>query len=374
MPTKRDYYELLGVDRNASGDEIKQAFRKLAFQCHPDHSQDKRAEEKFKEINEAYQVLSDPDKRAAYDRYGHAGAESVIGAGFSDFGFGGLGDIFEAFFGGTTTSTRQTPRRGNDLQYGLTITFEEAAFGGEKEINISRTEICSHCHGTASKPGSKPSRCPTCNGTGQVRQVQQSIFGRFTNITTCGKCHGEGRIITEPCPQCHGTGREKYQRKIKVQVPPGVDSGSQIRLPGEGEAGVRGGSPGDLYVVIKVESHESFIREGDNVIYELPVNFAQAALGAEIEVPTLYGPAKLKVPAGSQTGHVFRLRGKGFSHLQGRGIGDQMVVLVVFTPESLDKKQRQLIEELGGSFTAENTPSLGKDKGLLSRIRDVFGA
>jgi molecular chaperone DnaJ len=374
MPTKRDYYEVLGVDKDATGDEIKQAFRKLAFQCHPDHSSEERAEEKFKEINEAYQVLSDADKRAVYDRWGHAGPEGNIGAGFSDFGFGGLGDIFDAFFGGGTTATRNAPRRGNDLQYGLKIEFEEAAFGCEKEISISRIENCFICHGAGSKPDSKPSRCPACKGTGQVRHMQQSIFGRFTNITTCSQCHGEGRIITDPCPQCRGKGREKQQRTMKVTIPPGVDSGSQIRLSGQGEAGTRGGPPGDLYIVIKVKPHEIFIRDGDNIVYELPLDFAQAALGAEIEVPTIAGTTKLKIPAGSQTGQVFRLKAKGFPHVQARGIGDQLVVLVVFTPESLDKKQRQLLEELAESFTRENMPSSLKERSLLFRIKSVFGS
>jgi len=374
MPAKRDYYEILGVGRNASDEEVKKAFRKLAFQCHPDHNHGDGAEEKFKEVNEAYQVLSDPDKRSAYDRFGHSGAEGIFGGGFEGFSFSGFGDIFDAFFGGATTATRQAPRRGNDLQYGMTITFEEAAFGCEKEINVSRTENCSQCHGTCSKPGTHPSKCPNCNGTGQVRRVQQSIFGHFTNITTCSQCHGEGRIITEPCPQCRGTGREKLQRSIGVRIPGGVDNHSQIRLSGEGEAGTRGGTPGDLYIIFSVKPHEFFVRDGDNIIYELPINYAQAALGAEVEVPTLDGKTKLKVPAGSQTGQVFRLKGKGFPHLRGRGCGDQLVILVVFTPDSLTKKQRELLQDLADSFSSSNMPPAGKDKGLLDRVRSVFGA
>ena len=374
MPAKRDYYEVLGVARNATDGEIKKAFRKLAFECHPDHNRGDGAEERFKEVNEAYEVLSDPDKRTVYDRFGHGAADGVFTRGFEGFDFGGFGDIFDAFFGGAATATRQAPRRGADLHYSMTVTFEEAAFGCEKEINISRIENCSLCYGTGSKPGTQPSRCPSCNGTGQVRRVQQSIFGSFTNITTCGRCHGEGRIITEPCPQCRGTGREKHQRTISVRIPAGVDSSSQIRLSGEGEAGTKGGGPGDLYITLTIRPHEFFTRDGDNILFELPVNFAQAALGAEVEVPTLEGTTKLKIPAGSQAGQVFRLKAKGFSHLRGRGRGDQLVILVVVTPDSLNKKQRQLFEELAGSFGSDSMAPLGKDKGLLSRLRQVFGA
>ena len=350
MPAKRDYYEVLGVDREATDDEIKKAFRKLAFKHHPDHNHEDGAAERFKEVNEAYEVLSDPDKRAAYDRYGHGGAEGFFGRGFEGFDFGGFGDIFDAFFGGTATATRQAPQRGADLHGRITITFEEAAFGCEKEVNILRAENCSLCQGIGCKPGSQPSRCPNCNGTGQVRQVRQTIFGRFTNITTCPQCHGEGRIITEPCPQCRGTGREKRQRSIPVKIPAGVDDGSQIRLIGEGESGLRGGSPGNLYITLSVLPHEFFIRDDDNILYELPINFAQAALGAEVEVPTLDGKAKLKIPAGSQTGKVFRLKAQGIPHLRGNGRGDQLVTLLVVTPESLTKEQRRLFQELANSL------------------------
>jgi len=374
MPTKRDYYEVLGIDRNATDEEIKRAFRKLAFKYHPDHNHGDRAEERFKEINEAYEVLSDPDKRAAYNRFGHGGAESIWGRGFEGFDFGGFGDIFDAFFGGATTAARQAPQRGADLHCGITITFEEAAFGCEKEIDISRTENCSLCYGVGSKPGSQPSRCPNCNGTGQVHRVQQSIFGRFTNITTCGRCHGEGRIITEPCPQCRGTGKEKRQRSIRVKIPAGVDDGSQIRLSGEGETGIRGGSSGNLYIILSIEQHEFFTRDGDNILYELPINFAQAALGAEVEVPTLDGKTKLKVPAGSQTGTVFRLKAQGVPHLHRSGRGDQLVVLIVVTPDSLTKQQRQLFQELASSLSSANMPPSGKWGGLLDRFKSVFGA
>ena len=372
MPAKRDYYEILGVDRNATDEEIKKAFRKLAFKHHPDHNQEDGAEDKFKEVNEAYQVLSDSEKRSAYDRFGHGGGESLFGRGFEGFNFGGFGDIFDAFFGGGATATRQAPERGSDLHYRVTISFDEAAFGSGKEIKLSRTENCSLCQGIGAKPGTQPVRCTNCNGAGQVQRVQQSIFGRFTNITTCPKCHGEGKIVTEPCPQCQGSGRERLQRDIRVTIPAGVDDGSQIRLRGEGEAGTRGGPPGNLYVTLSVKPHEFFIRENDDIIYELPINIAQAALGAELEIPTLGSKTKLKIPAGSQTGKTFRLKGYGISHLRGNGRGDQLVNLFVVTPEKLTDKQRKLFQELADSLNSENVSEKGK--GFLKKFRKVSDA
>jgi molecular chaperone DnaJ len=359
MAVKRDYYEVLGVSRDATDEEIKRAFRKLAFQYHPDRNREDGAEEKFKEVNEAYEVLSDTNKRAAYDHFGHGGAEGFFGRGFEEFNFGGFGDIFEAFFGGTGTATRQAPKRGDDLRYKVSISFEEAALGCEKEIEIKRTESCSTCHGTGSNPGSQPSRCPNCNGTGQIRRVQRSLFGQFINTAICGQCHGEGKIITDPCRDCKGTGVQKHKRRISVRVPPGVDDGNGIRLNGEGDAGWRGGSPGNLYVVLSVLKHEFFTRNGDNVVYELPVNFAQAALGAEVEVPTLYRKNKLKIPPGSQTGRIFQLKDKGIPHLHGSGRGDQLVRLLVVTPDSLTKEQRQLFEELAKSLGPIKKTSAG---------------
>jgi len=346
MAIKRDYYEVLGVSREATDEEIKRAFRKLAFKYHPDHNRNDEAEERFKELNEAYEVLSDPDKRTTYNLYGHDSAEGLFTRGFEGFNFGGFGDIFEAFFGGATTAARQAPQRGADLQNHITISLEEAAFGCEREVDVRRTEICSLCHGLGCKPGTQPSRCPNCNGTGQVRRVQRSLFGSFINTTTCNQCRGEGKIITEPCPQCKGAGREKHRRRITVKSPPGVEDGTQLRLGGEGEAGVRGGSPGDLYVSVSVSEHELFTRDGDDILYELPINFAQAALGAEVEVPTLHGETELKIPPGSQTGKVFRLKNQGIPHLRRSGHGDQLVSLFVATPDSLTKEQRQLLEEL----------------------------
>jgi len=350
MATKRDYYEVLGVSRNATDEEIKKAFRKLAFKYHPDRNRDDGAEERFKEVNEAYEVLSDTNKRAAYDQFGHSGAEGFFTRGFEGFDFGGFGDIFDAFFGGMTYATRHAPQRGADQRYQITITFEEAAFGGEKEIKIKRTEVCSLCQGIGAKPGSQPGRCPNCNGTGQVRRVQRSLFGRFINTTVCDQCHGEGKVIAEPCPQCRGAGREKQQRLISIKIPAGVEDGSQIRLSGEGDAGMRGGSPGDLYVSLKVLKHEFFTRDGDDILYELPINFAQAALGNEVEVPTLYGETKISIPAGSQTGKEFLLKNKGIAHLHRNGRGDQIVRLRVVTPESLTKEQRRLFQELAGTL------------------------
>jgi molecular chaperone DnaJ len=260
MAGKRDYYEVLGVSREASSEEIRKAFRKLAFQYHPDRNRDDGASEKFKEVNEAYEILSDADKRAAYDRYGHSGAENLFGRGFEGFDFGGFGDIFEAFFGGSGTSTRQAPRRGGDLRYRISVSFEEAALGCEKEIDITRTELCATCHGTRAKPGSQPVRCETCDGTGQIRRVQRSLFGQFINTTVCGECHGEGRVVTEHCQDCRGTGFQKQKRHISVKIPAGIDNGNGIRLSGEGEAGSRGGSAGNLYVVVSVAKHEYYLR------------------------------------------------------------------------------------------------------------------
>jgi molecular chaperone DnaJ len=351
MAVKRDYYEVLGVSRDASTEDIKKAFRKLAFQYHPDRNKDDGASERFKEVSEAYEILSDTDKRAAYDRFGHAGTESAFGGrGFEGFNFGGFGDIFEAFFNGSGTTTRQTSRRGEDLRYTISLTFEEAALGTEKEIEISRTEVCQTCHGTRAKPGTQPERCTACDGTGQIRRVQRSLFGQFINTSVCNQCYGEGRIVKETCSDCRGAGFQKHKRKIIVKVPAGIDDGNGIRLSGEGDAGYRGGSAGNLYVVVSVKKHQSFQREGDNVIYGLPINFAQAALGTEVDVPTLHGTNKLKIPAGSQSGRILRLKDKGIPHLRGFGRGDQLVVIRVVTPESLNKEQRRLFEELSRSL------------------------
>jgi molecular chaperone DnaJ len=368
MSDKRDYYEVLEIERNASDEEIKKAFRRLAFKYHPDHNPEDGAEDRFKEVNEAYQCLCDPDRRAAYDRFGHRGAEMSAERGFDGFGFGGLGDIFDAFFGSAGAS-RQAPRQGTDIGCDLSLSLKEAALGGEKEISITRTEHCTSCQGIGAKPGSQVTRCPSCNGSGQVTRSQQSLFGRFAFAATCGQCHGEGRVITDACPRCRGTGLEKQKRTIKVNIPAGIDSGSQIRISREGEAGARGGSPGDLYISITVREHELFTRHNDDIVYELPVNFVQAALGTEVEVPTLTGQAKLKIPAGSQTGHVFKLKGQGIHHLRRDGRGDLLVTLFVATPDSLTEKQRQLLKELGNSLGQANMPEPKKWKDHSDRGR-----
>ncbi len=354
MSAKRDYYEVLGVGRNATEEDIKKAFRKLAFQYHPDKNHDDGAADKFKEINEAYQVLCDPDKRSAYDRFGHAGVGGIpfgnATGGFENFGFGGFGDIFESFFGGMGGQTQQGPQRGADLQYDLKLTFEEAALGAEKEIKIHRTENCTECKGTGAKPGTQPVTCTDCGGTGRIRRVQQSIFGRFTNVVQCPNCRGEGKLITNACTRCRGTGHESFERSIAVTSPPGVDEGTRVQLTGQGDMGEKGGMAGNLFVELKIKPHEFFQRQNSDVIYNLSVNIAQAALGTELNVPTLYGDSALKIPAGSQNGAVFTLKGKGIPHFRRTGKGDELVRLTVNTPEKLTKEQKRLLEELGATF------------------------
>ncbi len=346
MAIKQDYYEVLGVPRNASDEEIKRAFRKLAKLHHPDLNREPGAEEKFKEINEAYQVLSDPEKRHRYDRYGRVDTEG----GFSDFGFGGLGDIFESFWNGFGTpfgrTAQRVPQKGDSLRSYLTLSFEEAVFGCNKEVEIQRIEFCPSCHGIGSEQGTNPETCPDCRGTGQVRRVQQSIFGRFTHITTCSRCGGSGAVINNPCSQCRGRGRIKVKRKIRVNIPAGVDEGYRLRLNGEGSAGLYGGPPGDLYVNLSVKPHNLFHRDGSDILYELSINFAQAALGDEVRVPSLDGKVDLKIPPGTQNGKTFRFKDKGVSHVDAKGRGDLLVKVSVITPPHLDKNQRRLFEEL----------------------------
>lgn len=368
--TKKDYYEILGVPRNASEEQIKKAFRKLAFQHHPDHNKEPEAEEKFKEINAAYEVLSDPEKRAQYDRFGHAA--TTDGFNFGDFGFGGLGNIFDAFFGGaTTTTSSRTPRKGADLHTTIDLSFEEAIFGADKQFEMQRTENCSMCHGIGSKPGENPQKCTNCNGSGEIRRVQQSLFGRFIQASTCPYCHGEGTVIVHPCPQCKGTGKEKVRRKQIVTIPPGISEGYQLRLSGDGDAGIHGGSPGDLYINFTIKPHEFFVRRQADIIYELPINFAQAALGSEIEVPTVDGETTLKIPPGTQNGRVLHIKGKGVPRLNSRGRGDQLVIIRVVTPQSLSDKQRQLFEELAKTLPQTKVPE-DEDRGKADRITRLF--
>ncbi len=379
MGVKKDYYDILGVDRGASEDEIKRAYRRLARQYHPDVNKSPDAESRFKEINEAYQVLSDPEKRAMYDRYGHAGVDE--GAGFSGFDFGGFGgfgdfgDIFDELFGfGSRRRRSGGPRRGEHIHVSVTISFEEAVFGTEREIEVRREEVCPHCHGTGAEPGTSPSRCPVCGGTGQVRRVRQSILGSFVQVTTCPRCGGTGEIITTPCSVCHGRKKVTITRRINVKIPAGIDDGMQIRLSGEGHAGENGGPSGNLYVEVKVKPHPFFKREGDDIYLDLPINISQAALGDVVKVPTLYGTEELKIPAGTQHGRKFVLKGKGVPHVRGSGKGDQIVTVRVVVPTKLSKKQRELLEELGETLGREN---LGRERSLFDKIvhsiGDAFG-
>jgi len=366
MAPRKDYYQVLGVSRDATSEEIKKAFRKLAFQYHPDHNHQEGAAERFKEISEAYQVLSDAEKRANYDHLEHLGNGRGF-EGFDDF-VSGLGDTFEAFFAGTTKVRKRVPQRGANLHYKATISFEQAVLGCEKEIEILRTEDCSLCHGLGSEPGNQPLKCPNCNGTGEVRRVHQSIFGRFVNRAICERCHGEGSIIVQPCNQCQGTGKERKHRKITVKIPAGVEDSSQIRLSGEGEAGMWGGSAGNLYIILSMKEHEFFKRDGNNILYELPINFAQAALGDEVEVPTIGGKAIFKIAPGTQTGEVFRLKRKGIPYLHRSGVGDQLIKVRVVTPERLDEEQRKLFLELAKSLGKAKISEQGK-KRFFNRIR-----
>ncbi len=372
---KRDYYEVLGVARGASDDDLKKAYRRLAVQFHPDRNPgDKQAEERFKELNEAYQVLSDPDKRAKYDRLGHAAFQGPQGAG----GFGGFdfsqgfeevfSDIFGDFFGTGRGRSRSRNRRGEDLRYDLEIEFEEAARGTEKVIKFQRLTMCEACNGTRARGGTEGARaCPTCRGTGQVRTQQ----GFFSISTTCGQCRGEGAVIADPCPQCQGQGRIRKPVSLSVRIPPGVDNGSRLKLRNEGEAGFAGGHGGDLYVVVHVKEHPLFVRQDNDVVIEVPVSFPQAALGNEIEVPTLDGKIKLKVPAGTQSGKVFRLKGKGFADLHGYGSGDQLVRITVETPRRLSARQRELLEEFARvSGEDANHPM---SKGFVDKLKEMFG-
>lgn len=370
MANKRDYYEVLGVSRDATQEEIKKAYRRLAREAHPDvNKDDPRAEEKFKEINEAYEVLSDPQKRAAYDRFGHAATDPSYAAnaeGFDFGGFEGFGDIFEMFFGGGGARRRSGPQRGGDLRYDLEISFEEAAFGLETTIEVPRTEACAACRGSGAKSGTAVQTCPVCRGSGQVQFAQTTAFGRFVNVRTCDRCRGEGRVIETPCPECQGRGRVRRTRKINVKIPPGVDNGFRLRVPGEGEAGVRGGPPGDLYVYLYVKPHHSFKREGDDIHTEVELTFAQAALGTTLRVETLDGPAELKIPEGTQTGTVFRLRGRGVPRLRGSGRGDHLVRVVVRTPTRLTSEQRELLRRLAELEEAQ-------EKGFFGRVKEAFG-
>ncbi len=375
MPTgQRDYYDVLGVAKNADPQELKRAYRKLAMEFHPDRNASPDAPEKFKEINRAYEVLSDTEMRQRYDRFGHAGVEGNGSGpqGFEGFqNFEGFGDIFDAFFGGGERGGRRRrgPAKGADLRYNMRITFEDAVFGAEKEIEFPRLERCEHCGGKGAEPGTDMITCPECNGAGEIRRAQQSIFGQFVNVATCPRCQGEGRMIPHPCNKCRGSGREKSTRRISVKIPAGVDEGSQIRIMGEGEAGMRGGESGNLYVVLSVAPHPKFERVEDHILFELPVNVAQAALGAEISIPTLDGEMEFEIPAGTQSGEDFVIRGKGVPHLRGTGRGDMVVRVTAVIPDELTDEQRELLQKLAETMGTPTLPKKGK--GFFERLRDA---
>lgn len=362
--SKRDYYEVLGVSKSASQDEIKKAYRKLSKQYHPDINKEPGADDKFKEIAEAYEVLSDENKRAQYDQFGHEGPGGGFGGGFSGgfSGFGGFDDIFSSFFGGSSRrSDPNAPRKGDDLQYRMNISFEDAVFGKQTEVEIPREETCETCSGSGAKPGTSPKTCGSCNGAGQINQTVETPFGRMVNRKTCNTCRGTGKIIVDKCSTCHGAGAVQKRKKIKVTIPAGVDDGQQLRVSGQGEPGKNGGPAGDLYILFNVRDHEYFERDGDDIYYELKLTFPQAALGDEIEVPTIYGKVKLKIPAGTQSGEKFRMKDKGVKNVHGYGQGHQYVIVRVVTPTKLTEKQKQLLRdfaEISGDIPEEHGSSL----------------
>ncbi|MBL8100789.1 MAG: molecular chaperone DnaJ [Anaerolineales bacterium] len=366
-----DYYDVLGVNRNAGDDEIKAAFRKLARQYHPDVNKEPDAEEKFKEVNEAYGVLSDSEKRARYDRFGKAGLGG--NGGFHDYTVD-FSDIFEDLFSGfgfqTGRRARNAPRRGRDLQMAISLKFEEAVFGVEKEIEFERDETCSRCSGKGAEPGTTPVKCSTCNGQGEVRQVRQTFLGQMVQTYPCNTCNGRGEIISSPCTTCRGNGLERKRVKKKVQVPAGVDHGTQIRLNGEGGPGTFGGPNGSLFLVLDVKPHQFFKRRENDVILNLDINVAQAVLGAEVDVPTLDGDEKLKIPAGTQPGKVFTLRGKGVPYLRQKNRGNQLVIVNVAVPTKLTKEQRELFEKLAESLGTTVKP---QEKGFLDWLNEALG-
>jgi molecular chaperone DnaJ len=374
--TKRDYYEVLGVERAAGVDDIKKAYRKLAMQYHPDRNKEAGAEERFKEISEAYAVLSDDQKRKQYDQFGHAGMSGYSQSDifnnfdiFRDMGFGDYDSLFDMFFGGR--GGRGQGSRGSDLRYDLEIDFKEAAFGCEKEIVVPRMETCDTCSGTGAKPGTKITNCAACNGTGQIRSVTQSLFGQMVRVMPCNRCGGRGRTFDTPCPECRGRGKTRKVRKVLVRVPPGVDNGLQLRITGEGESGPAPGTPyGDLYVVVHVQPHQFFQRVGDDIVCVMPISFGQAALGDEVEVETMTGKARLKIPPGTQTDTTFRLKGEGVQSLRSGRRGDMHVRVVVRTPARLSEKQRKIFSDL----LAEEKEELkkGKHRNIFEKIGEAF--
>ena len=375
MAVKRDYYDILGVPRDADDGEIKRAFRRLAQRHHPDVDKGDGAEERFKEINEAYRVLSDRQRRSSYDMFGHAGVEGAATGGFEGFGggFGPFGDIFDAFFGGSPAGTRRRTRvvPGADLRYDLTIDFAEAVFGVTKEITFPTRVVCTRCDGVGGEPGTQPEVCPECNGTGEKRRVSQTILGQMVNIVGCQRCRGEGRIIATPCRQCGGDGRVAGERTLEVTIPAGIDDGQRIALESQGEAGPRGGPNGDLYVVVRVRPHPQLVRRGTELYHELPVTFPQAALGATLSVPTVDGSEEVEIPPGTQSGHEIRLRGEGVPRLRGAGRGDLHVVVNVVVPTKLSRRQRELLHQLDEVSEPAELPKAGGS--VFDRLRDLFG-
>ena len=380
---KRDYYEVLGVEKTATDDELKKAYRKLSKKYHPDINKEPDAEDKFKEISEAFEVLSDSQKRAAYDQYGHASTDPNFGAGgfgggFGDFGgggsFGGFEDIFESFFGGGSgrSSNPNAPRQGADLQYTLDLTFNEAIFGLEKNIRYNREDDCTTCNGTGAKPGTQPETCSKCHGSGTINVERQTPLGRMMSRQACDECNGTGKTIKEKCTTCHGEGRMVKSHSVKVNVPAGVEDGQQMRLAGQGEAGFNGGPYGDLYVVFRVEESPIFEREGSEIYYEQTVSFVQAALGDEIEVPTVHGRVKLKIPAGTQTGTSFRLKGKGATKLRGSGNGDQRVTVVIETPTDLNEEQKKALREF--AVASGDKAVIEQEEGFFDKMKDAFSS
>lgn len=371
---KRDYYEILGVNRDASDDEIKKSYRKLAMKHHPDRNPDHpKAEDSFKEAKEAYEVLSDGNKRAAYDQFGHAGVDPSAGAGGQGFGnfADAFGDIFGDIFGGAAGgggNRRSNVYRGADLRYNMEISLEDAARGSETKIRIPVMAECETCHGTGARPGTQPVTCTTCGGHGQVRMQQ----GFFSVQQTCPKCHGTGKMVKEACPTCHSSGRVKQHKTLSVKIPAGVDEGDRIRLSGEGEAGVNGGPPGDLYVVVHLKPHDIFQRDGSHLHCEMPVSFTTAALGGEIEIPTLGGHAKMKIPPETQTGAVFRLRGKGIKPLRGSEHGDLLCHVVVETPVKLTDRQKELLRELEEINQLDSAKHSPREKSWMTKVKDFF--
>lgn len=371
--SKRDYYEVLGVSKGATQEEIKKAYRKLARQYHPDVNKAANAEEQFKEVKEAYDVLSDPSKKAQYDQFGHTDPNQGFGGfggGGADFG-GGFGDIFDMFFGGGGSRRNpNAPRQGADLQYSMTIDFTEAIFGKETEIRIPKDEECDTCLGSGAKPGTKPETCSVCHGTGQQEQVQNTPFGRVVNRRVCMSCSGKGKVVKEKCPTCRGEGKVRKQKVIPIKIPAGVDNGMQVRVSGQGEPGVNGGPAGDLYIVLRVSEHPFFEREGQDIYCEMPITFVQATLGDEIEVPTLTGRVKLKIPAGTETGTFFRIKGKGVPQTRGQHQGDQHVRVKIKTPKKLSDKQKDLLREFA-ELSGDQLPD-EQSEGFFDRMKKAF--